>query len=67
MAALPLAIAVLWLYHRLAPPFQPPQPEPLGSSRVIALGLSLLLVLLMYLVMVSLEVFIRLNPQLIGT
>ncbi len=62
--ALPFALFVVWLYHRLAPAFDPPEREPLEPGRLLALVLSLLLVLGLFLVLVSLEVFIRLNPQL---
>lgn len=64
LAALPVALALLWVYHRLASPFQPPVREPLARGQFVIIGVSLLLVLGMFLVMVSLELFIRLNPQL---
>lgn len=69
LAALPVALAALWLYHRLAPPFQPPErEEPLEESRLIATGVALLLVLLMFMVMVSLELIVRLYPpQVLGS
>lgn len=64
LAALPVAVTLLWVYHRLAPPFQPPVREPLESRQFVILGVSLFLVMVMFLVMVSLELFVRLNPQL---
>lgn len=62
--ALPLAGYSLWLYHRLAPAFQPIEREPLESGHRLAMLFSLLLVLSMFMVMISLELFVRLNPDL---
>jgi membrane protease YdiL (CAAX protease family) len=66
LIALPAALVALWLFHRLAPPFQPPKREPLTTERSVAILVSLLMVLGMFLLMVSLEVLIRLNPDLGG-
>jgi hypothetical protein len=66
LIALPAALVALWLFHRLAPPFQPPKREPLTTERSVAILVSLLMVVGMFLLMVSLEVLIRLNPDLGG-
>ncbi len=69
LAALPVALAVLWLYHRLAPPWQPPErEEAVEKGRLVATGVALVLVLVMFMVMVSLELIVRLNPpQVLGS
>ena len=64
--ALPAAGFSLWLYHRLAPPFQPFAGESVGAGSLRAIVVSLLLVLGMFLVIVSLEVLVRLNPELLA-
>jgi membrane protease YdiL (CAAX protease family) len=66
LIALPAALFTLWLFHRLAPAFQPPKREPLTTEQGVAILVSLLMVLGMFLLMVSLEVWIRLNPDLGG-
>ena len=66
LIALPAAGYSLWLYHRLAPPFQPVGRESLTGKQRIALIISLLLVLGMFVALALLEIFIRLNPELGG-
>ncbi len=65
--AMPVAGYSLWLYHRLAPPFQAPEREPLKREQGIAIIISLLMVLGMFTTMILLELFVRLNPELMGT
>lgn len=64
--AVPVAAYTLWLFHRLAPPFQAPNSETLEKGQGIAIIISLLLMLAVYLVIITLEIFIRLNPELAG-
>jgi membrane protease YdiL (CAAX protease family) len=66
LVAMPAALFTLWLYHRLAPPFQSPKREPLATEQGIAILVSLLMVLGMFLLIVSIEVWLRLNPDLGG-
>lgn len=62
--AMPVAAFSVWLFHRLAPPFQTPQKEPLKPEQSIVIIVSLLLMLGIFAVMISLELFVRLNPGL---
>lgn len=66
LIALPAAAYSLWLYHRQAPPFQAPVRESFQGPGSIALIVSLLMVLGMFTVLIGLELFIRLNPELSG-
>lgn len=62
--AMPVAAYTLWLFHRLAPPFQAPSPESLQKGQGIAITVSLLLMLGVFMVIIALELFVRLNPEL---
>jgi membrane protease YdiL (CAAX protease family) len=64
--AVPVAAYTLWLFHRLAPPFQAPSREPVEKGQGIAIVVSLLLTLGVFMVIIVLELFIRLNPELAG-
>ena len=64
--SLPVAIAALWLYHRVAPPLPPFETEAITSRQVTAIILSTLLMLGVLLVILALEIFVRLNPDLAG-
>jgi len=66
LIALPAAAYSLWLYHRQAPTYQAPAKESLEGRQSIALILSLLMVLGMFTILILLEIFIRLNPELSG-
>ncbi|MEW5960841.1 MAG: type II CAAX endopeptidase family protein, partial [Chloroflexota bacterium] len=57
LIALPAAGYSLWLYHRLAPAFQPPPREPLTGTPRLALIVASALVAGMFLVMILLEIF----------
>jgi membrane protease YdiL (CAAX protease family) len=62
--AIPIALYALWRYHKMMPPFQPPNRESLKIEQGLAIVLSSLMVLGMFTVMILLEIFIRLNPDL---
>ena len=66
LIAIPAAAYSLWLYHHQAPELQLPAKERLEGNRRIGLILSLLMVLGMFTVLILLEIFIRLNPELGG-
>lgn len=64
--AIPAAAYSLWLFHRYAPPFQAPQPESLKAEQGLAIIISLLLMLGLFSLMILLELWVRLNPELAG-
>jgi membrane protease YdiL (CAAX protease family) len=64
--SLPLAMVGLWFFHRYAPPQQMVEPETITSQHLIAIIVSSLLVAGVLFVILALEVFIRLNPEMAG-
>lgn len=65
LIATPVALAVLWLYHRVAPPFQTPEKETFESEHRVAMIISFLLVLGLFSILALLEIYIRLNPDMV--
>jgi membrane protease YdiL (CAAX protease family) len=62
----PIALFTLWLYHRRSPSQAPAQPASFHQNQIVATLISLVLVLGMFMVIASLEILVRLNPELVG-
>ena len=66
LIALPVATYSLWLFLHMAPPFQPPEREPLKPGHLSAILVTAMMVLGMFAIMILLELWVRLNPDLAG-
>ena len=66
LVALPIALLALWLFHRLASPFEPVERQSLIKNEGMAVLVTTLLMLGMFTVMIGLELLIRLYPDLGG-